>query len=170
MQQETKMRATIGVGTTLLVIAALFANGTTHTAKEAVREEISEGSVAAPSDTRATIKAAPRTATIALRSASDAGQTGTAILTDLGGNKTRIAIFLTASKAGAVQPANIHAGTCKDAAKEPQYPLSPIVKGTSVTVLNVNMGALIDNAPQSIRVRTDAVTAGAPYAVCGELR
>lgn len=37
-------------------------------------------------------------------------------------------------------------------------------------VLNVGMGALVNQSPQSIRVRTNAVTAGAPYAACGDLR
>lgn len=131
--------------------------GTNGAGKEA------EGAVLPPA-------ASPRTAIVTMNSTSDAKQSGTATLTDLGGNKTQIVIVLSNLNKDDTQPANIHAGTCKDSAKEPQYQLNPVVKGRSVTVLNVNMGALIDKSAQSIRVRTDAVTPNAPYAACGELR
>jgi len=177
MTQETKMQVAIAIGVAGLFAAALFSTDSSVLENEAgndvvpaviqgaVKESAPVNSAAAPAKI-----VVPRTATIVMRSMSDAGQSGSATLTDLGGNKTRITIMLSNLQKDSAQPANIHAGTCIDFAKEAQYALSPVIKGRSVTTLNVNIGALIDKAPQSIRVRTDAVTPNVPFAACGELR
>ncbi|MEY4723522.1 MAG: hypothetical protein RLZZ324_1035 [Candidatus Parcubacteria bacterium] len=170
--QETKMRIAIGAGVVAMIAIAMLAGGSKN--GSAVRND-SRGNGAAVSDstgpgTGTDISPVLRVVTYQLRSTSPAGQRGTVTLTDLGGNKTRVTISLTAASKNATQPANIHAGTCKDQAKEPQYALQPVVNGRSVTDLDVSIGALTDKSPQSVRVRTDAVTPNLPYAVCGELK
>jgi hypothetical protein len=175
LNQENKMRAVIAIGTTMLIVAALTANQEksiepVKEAEKAAQEQPAVASAPAQKTEAAAVKATPRSATITLRSVSDAGEYGTATLLDLGNNKTRITISMINFPKDDTQPANIHGGGCNDLSKEPQYALKPVVKGRSVTELSVGMGALVDTSLQSIRVRTDAVTAGAPYAACGDLR
>jgi len=112
----------------------------------------------------------PRSSTITLKATGSSGQSGTAVLTDIAGNNTRIDITLTGKDTDKSQTAAIFAGTCATQSAQVQYPLSPVVNGKSTTTLNVNIGALIDKVPQAIKIKQDAVDANAPYAACGELR
>lgn len=116
---------------------------------------------------------APATArkiTVKLKAVGDWKQSGTATLTDLPGNETRIDISLAGPNPDVAQPAAIYSGNCTVAQAEIQYSLAPVVNGKSSTVLDVNLTAIIDKAAQALKVKRDPVDAKLPYAVCGELR
>jgi hypothetical protein len=113
----------------------------------------------------------PRTATIALRNVrGGTAQYGSVTLTDLPGNSTRIDIALAGDKSKSAQPAAIYAGTCTAQQAEVQYPLNPVVNGKSSTTLAVNIGAILDKAPQALKVREDGTTPNLPFAACAELK
>ncbi len=113
---------------------------------------------------------AARKVTVKLRAVGDWKQSGTATLTDLPGNETRIDIALAGPNPDVSQPAAIYSGNCAAAQAEVQYPLAPVVNGKSSTVLDVNLTAIIDKAEQALKVKRDPVDGKLPYAVCGELR
>lgn len=111
-----------------------------------------------------------RRVTISLKAVGDSKQSGTATLSDLPGNETRIDIVLTGPNPDVAQPAAIYAGNCTVAEAEVQYALAPVVNGRSSTVLDVNLTSLIDKVAQAIKVKRDPTDAKLPYAVCGELK
>lgn len=174
MNKETRLKIAVALG-----IAILFGLAYGMQTKDAeVVNDIPSGEYVSPTDGAAPTDArgvsaevpvpAPRQASFGIMDGS--ARVGTVTLTDLAGNNTRIVITMSRADKDETLPANVHAGTCTDTAQEVQYPLNPVVKGTSVTVLNVNIGALTDKAPQSIRIKSDAVDANAPLAGCGNLR
>lgn len=114
--------------------------------------------------------AAARKVTVQLKAVGDWKQSGTATLTDLPGNETRIDISLAGPNPDVAQPAAIYSGNCTVAQAEVQYALAPVVNGKSSTVLDVNLTAIIDKAAQALKVKRDPVDAKLPYAVCGELK
>jgi hypothetical protein len=127
---------------------------------------------AAPTPTAAPTPApaAARKVTVQLKAVGDWKQSGTATLTDLPGNETRIDISLAGPNPDVAQPAAIYSGNCTVAQAEIQYALAPVVNGKSSTVLDVNLTAIIDKAAQALKVKRDPVDAKLPYAVCGELK
>jgi len=115
--------------------------------------------------------AAPRTATITLKGIKGGDvQYGSVTLTDLPGNSTRVDITLSGDRSSSTQPAAIYAGTCATQQAEVQYPLNPVVNGRSSTTLAVNIGAILDKAPQALKVREDGTTPDLPFAACGDLK
>jgi hypothetical protein len=114
--------------------------------------------------------AAARKVTVQLKAVGDWKQSGTATLTDLPGNETRIDISLAGPNPDVAQPAAIYSGNCTVAQAEVQYALAPVVNGKSSTVLDVNLTAIIDKAAQALKVKRDPVDGKLPYAVCGELK
>ncbi len=121
--------------------------------------------------TTPTPAAPPRRVTIPLRDVKGGtSQYGSVTLTDLPGNSTRVDIALAGAKSKSVQPAAIYAGTCATQQAEVQYPLNPVVNGKSSTALAVNIGAILDKAPQALKVREDGATPNLPFAACAELK
>lgn len=112
----------------------------------------------------------PRTVTITLPAVAGSGEYGRATLTAIASNQVRVVITLTGSSQNEAQTAAIHSGPCSAPGAEVQYPLAPVVKGRSETLLNVSMKALVDDTVQSIRVKRDSVDALQPLASCGNLR
>ncbi len=54
---------------------------------------------------------------------NNSGQSGVAVLTDLGNNQTRVAITLGGGAANVAQPAHIHEGSCGPTLNPtPKYP------------------------------------------------
>ena len=76
-------------------------------------------------------------------------------------------VVLLDNPAPGPEPAHIHEGSCPVPNATPLYPLSSVENGKSETVLDVNMGALLDDAmainihrsPQEIAV----------YVSCGDI-
>lgn len=78
---------------------------------------------------------------IPLAAMGGSGETGVAILTPQGG-KTVVELQLKGAPADP-QPAHFHTGTCEKYAPRPLYPLRSVVKGGSMTTLDVPIEKLV---------------------------
>ncbi|HYW53515.1 MAG TPA: hypothetical protein VFF00_01480 [Candidatus Elarobacter sp.] len=78
---------------------------------------------------------------IPLDAMNGSGESGVTILTPQGG-KTLVELQMKGGK-GDPQPAHFHTGTCDKYAPRPLYPLRSVVKGESVTTLDVPIDKLI---------------------------
>lgn len=81
-----------------------------------------------------------QSATVNLATQSNSGISGTATLTDMGGDRTRVEVRVNGAGAGP-QPAHIHERTCANLNPSPKFPLTAITNGASTT-LKVIGGAL----------------------------
>lgn len=126
--------------------------------------------VVVPADNASAPATAPRSAVIAIKAVGNWPQAGTATLTDMPGNNTKIDIALAGKSNDKSLPTAIYVGTCATQNAQVQYALSPVVNGRSTTTLNVNIGALLDKSPQAIKIKRDQTDATLPYAACGELK
>ena len=80
----------------------------------------------------ATVGAQGRSVTLNLNAQNNSGISGSAVLTDLGGGKTRVAIQATGAGAGP-EPAHIHPGTCAQLDPTPAFTLTSVTNGSSTT-------------------------------------
>jgi serine/threonine protein kinase/Cu/Zn superoxide dismutase len=92
----------------------------------------------------------PQTLTMQLATQNNSGMTGTARFTDLGEGKLRVEIHANGSGPGP-QPAHIHEGTCSQLNPAPKYPLTPVVNGESVTVVDASIQE-VTSAPHAIHM------------------
>ena len=76
-----------------------------------------------------------------LKTLNNSGQKGTVRLKDAGGDKTEVIIALTGEDPAAVEPAHIHVGSCPTPGAV-KWPLTNVVHGTSVTILDVPIGEI----------------------------
>jgi hypothetical protein len=173
MTKELRMKIAAGLGIVLLFVIACYAARMDSAPKDVSADAVggeylspteAEGS-AIPSDDET--MPPPRQATISVMDGPN--RVGAVTLTDLGKNRTRIVVTLSNPDRDKALPTAIYGGSCTEFSREVQYPLNPTTKGRSDTTLTVNIGALLDKAPQSIRIKTDAVDAAAPYAGCANL-
>ena len=81
--------------------------------------------------------------TVKLNALNNSGQTGTAILSPDGSNKTKVVVELSGIPAGVVEPAHIHMGTCDKLNPAPKWPLQSIKDGRSTTIVPVSMGTIL---------------------------
>lgn len=81
--------------------------------------------------------------TIPLATQNNSGQTGTAVLTDLGNGKTLVQVTVNGAPADASEPLLIHKGKCEPTRAEQLYPLSDLKNGTSSTTLDTPLRALM---------------------------
>ena len=105
--------------------------------------------------------------TVKLNALNNSGQTGTAILSPEGSNKTKVVIELSGIPAGVVEPAHIHMGTCDKLNPAPKWPLQSIKDGRSTTIVPVSLGTILKDKT-AINVHkspTDIVT----YVSCGDI-
>lgn len=105
--------------------------------------------------------------TVELKALNNSGQTGTAILSPEGSNKTKVVIEMSGIPAGAVEPVHIHMGTCDKLNPAPKWPLQSIKDGHSTTIVPVSMGTILKDKT-AINVHkspTDIVT----YVSCGDI-
>jgi hypothetical protein len=72
------------------------------------------------------------------------GESGTATLTAQG-DKTLVVLKLAGAPDGP-QPAHFHTGTCTNYGPRPLYPLHPVEKGMSSTVLDMPIAKLTDGS------------------------
>jgi hypothetical protein len=89
----------------------------------------------------ASASAADAPVRIPLDAINGSGESGVAILTAQGA-KTVVELQLKGGS-GDPQPAHFHTGTCDKYAPRPLYPLKAVVKGGSVTTLDVPIEKLI---------------------------
>lgn len=104
--------------------------------------------------------------TITLRTQNNSGQSGTAVLTDMGNGTTKIVVDTT-NPTAAAQPIHIHEGTCSNLTPSVKYPLTTTANGKSETTLNVAMSALLAS-PHAINIHKSPQEA-AVYVACGEI-
>ena len=105
--------------------------------------------------------------TIQLGAQNNSGITGTATLTDLGNNQTRVAITVTGFQVGTPSPVHIHDGTCATLNPAVKYPLTNLVDGKSETTVPVALSALLAQ-PHAINAHKSAQEATV-YVACGNI-
>ena len=73
---------------------------------------------------------------------NSSGQSGTATLSDVGGNKTKVVIAVSGQPANVPQPVHIHKGTCAQLDPAPAYGLTTLADGKSETVIDQPLSTL----------------------------
>jgi hypothetical protein len=96
---------------------------------------------------------------------NDSGQSGTAVLLEVG-SQLQVTLTLT-NPVTTPEPAHIHAGSCPNPGAI-VFPLTNVVNGTSVTVLDTNLAALEAMGALAINVHKSAAEAQI-YFACGDL-
>src|SRR5690348_17580354 len=92
-------------------------------------------------------------------------ETGTAKLTAVDENKTRVEISLKGGPAGTPQPAHIHEGSCAKLDPKPKYGLENVVDGKSTTTVPVGIDAVRGMAINVHKSAQDLKT----YVACGNI-
>jgi LPXTG-motif cell wall-anchored protein len=105
--------------------------------------------------------------TVNLSPQNNSGESGTAVLTDLGNGKTQVVLTVTGQPAGVSQPVHIHKGTCANLDPKPAYPLSPLVDGKSETTVDVSLQTL-QSSPFAINGHKSAEEISV-YVFCGDI-
>jgi hypothetical protein len=105
--------------------------------------------------------------TVTLSEENGSGETGTATLEEVNG-KVQVTVALSGYPTdGTPQPAHLHVGACPGVGAV-KYPLTPIVGGASVTMLDVSLSDLKAQLPLALNVHKSAKEAGV-YTACGAL-
>ncbi len=104
--------------------------------------------------------------TIQLKAQNNSGQVGTAVLTDMGNNQTKIVVD-TSNPTAATQPIHIHEGTCTNLTPSVKIPLTTTNNGKSETTVNASISTLLAS-PHAINVHKSAQEASV-YVSCGEI-
>ncbi len=84
----------------------------------------------------------PQSVTVRMHAESKSRESGTARLTAVGDDKTRVEISLKGAPKGTPQPAHIHEGTCKNLNPQPKYGLENVVDGKSTSEVPVALAEL----------------------------
>jgi hypothetical protein len=111
--------------------------------------------------------AAPASITVQMKAENGSGETGTATLTQLP-KGVKITVNVKNAPAEA-QPTHIHPGTCSKLNPAPEYPLSSLEHGTSVTVVTGKKLADFTGGKYSINVHKSANDLKT-YVSCGEIK
>jgi hypothetical protein len=102
----------------------------------------------------------------ALGAQNGSGELGTVTLTAMG-EKTRVDVALANAPSDVPQPAHIHPGTCSKLDPKPKYPLTTVMDGTSTTMVDAPMSALVAGG---FAVNIHKSTTEIPvYVACGDL-
>lgn len=110
--------------------------------------------------------AATSTLTVNIGAQNGSGETGTAMLTQMGAD-VKVVISLKGGPATTPQPAHIHDGTCADL-KGVAYPLTSVVGGNSTTTVpGVTIDKLLGGT-YAINVHESASNLG-KYVACGNI-
>lgn len=104
--------------------------------------------------------------TITLAEQNDSGETGVATLVEEDG-KVTVTIATSGFTPNTPQPAHIHVGSCPDVGAV-RYPLTNVVEGESVTVLDLTFAQLQGELPLGINIHKSAPEASV-YTACGDL-
>ena len=107
-----------------------------------------------------------RNVTATLDDLNDSGQTGTATLSSVGEDRTRVVVQVSNAPEEA-QPAHIHKGTCDELDPSPAFPLESLENGRSNTVVEASLDDLQATA-YAINVHKSEAEANT-YVACGDL-
>ncbi|MCH7604423.1 CHRD domain-containing protein [Patescibacteria group bacterium] len=102
---------------------------------------------------------------IGLLEQNDSGESGTATLTEIGG-QTRILIETAGATADISQPVHIHEGSCTELGGV-NYPLTNITDGHSETTVEVSFEQLIEELPLAINIHKSGPEIDV-YVACGD--
>lgn len=105
--------------------------------------------------------------TVNLEEQNDSGESGTAVLTDMGNNQVQVVVTIENAPAGVSQPMHIHEGTCDNLNAAPKYPLTNLVDGKSTTVVSTTLASLLAS-PHAINGHKSAEEASV-YVFCGNI-
>jgi len=108
---------------------------------------------------------APHSLSYALKAQNGSGENGSVMLVGTG-SKTTVTISLTGENTTGKQPAHIHVGPCAKLGAV-KYPLSDVVLGRSITVVDAPLGALT-NGTLAVNVHESAADLG-KYVSCADL-
>ena len=138
-----KLTAPCAIGTTALLVLGVGCGGSSKAAAEVSSDDVY----------------------VMLVEQNGSGESGTARLTPLG-NRTRVVLDVTGADAPR-QPAHIHVGFCDELDPQPEYGLSEVKSGTSVSIVDAKLtglrrGSFTINVHQS----ADAIDT---YVACGEI-
>lgn len=98
---------------------------------------------------------------------SGSGQTGTAVLTDLGNGQTKVTLEMVGYDTDEPQPAHIHSGPCPKIGPV-IYPLTAVMNGTSETVIEKPLEEILKSAEElDINVH-ESVANIQNYTSCGD--
>jgi LPXTG-motif cell wall-anchored protein len=110
--------------------------------------------------------AAGNSVTVKVDAQNSSGQSGTATLQDMGNGTTKVTVNISGGSSVA-QPAHIHEGSCAKLDPKPKYPLTSLVNGTSVTIVNQPLSDLADGT-YAINVHKSAAEVSV-YVSCGNI-
>lgn len=88
--------------------------------------------------------AGAKTVRVHLSALSKSKESGTATLTAVDADKTRVQISLRGAPKGTPQPAHIHEGSCKNLNPQPKWGLESVVDGKSTTEVPVGLDKLTE--------------------------
>lgn len=104
---------------------------------------------------------------IKLKTVKTSGQSGTATFEDVGGGKTKVTLELVGKPSTVNEPAHIHTGTCAKPGNV-LYPLSDVVDGKSITIVNASIPTIVANGQTLVNVHKSSQESTV-YMACGEL-
>ena len=115
----------------------------------------------------AAIAADPASVTVQIKTLNNSGEHGTAVLTQES-DGVKVVISLEGAPKDA-QPTHIHAGSCANISKAPEYPLSNTVDGKSTSVVPGIKLADLTSEAHAINVHKSATDLGT-YVACGTIK
>lgn len=105
--------------------------------------------------------------TTMLSAQNGSGESGLATLIGVK-NQTKVVIHIGGEPKDAVQPAHIHLGSCPNPGAV-VYPLTNVVNGNSVTLLDVKLSDIQKQGPLAVNVHKSAAEIKT-YVSCGDLK
>ena len=111
---------------------------------------------------------AAKTVSVRMAAQNKSKETGTARLTAMGADKTKVEISLKGAPKGTPQPAHIHEGTCAKLDPKPKWGLENVVDGKSTTEVPVGL-AEIQKGTYAVNVHKSADDLKT-YVSCGNIR
>ena len=112
-----------------------------------------------------TVQGSQNIGIVTMNAQNGSGQDGSATLSEENGKLT-VTLEVQNGTAGP-QPAHIHKGTCANLDPTPAFPLTPVVNGKSVTILDLTLGDLMSQ-PYAINIHK-STTEAQIYVSCGDL-
>lgn len=107
------------------------------------------------------------TKAVTLYEQNNSGESGTATFEEQAG-KTKVTLRMAGAPNGVAQPAHIHVGKCPTPGAV-KYPLTNVVKGESVTVLDMPLAQLAAQGDLAVNVHKSAQESSF-YVACGDLK
>jgi len=109
-----------------------------------------------------------KTVNVRMAAQNKSKETGTAKLTAMGADKTKVEISLKGGPKGTPQPAHIHEGTCAKLDPKPKWGLENVVDGKSTTEVPVGL-AEIQKGTYAVNVHKSGEDIKT-YVSCGNIR